>query len=219
MNAILLLRRSVLGLAFCGLLVGTAPLRAQDATSQDIKQDKKDIRQDKKDLAKDRADRNADQKDINHDKRDLAKDRADRNADQRDINKDKGDLAKDRTDRNADQRDINRDKTQLRHDDAKYGVNSAQAQADRKDLHADRVFLQLIGFAGQRVIEETIRETLPDGFQRAEYLLKHGMVDMVVSRLELHAFSNLAWQSLANSSESPEANRWLTYSRKTNFRR
>jgi acetyl-CoA carboxylase carboxyl transferase subunit beta len=43
-----------------------------------------------------------------------------------------------------------------------------------------------IGFAGQRVIEETIRETLPDGFQRAEYLLKHGMVDMVVSRLELH---------------------------------
>ena len=43
-----------------------------------------------------------------------------------------------------------------------------------------------IGFAGQRVIEETIRETLPDGFQRAEYLLKHGMVDMVVPRLELH---------------------------------
>jgi len=44
-----------------------------------------------------------------------------------------------------------------------------------------------IGFAGQRVIEETIRETLPDGFQRAEYLLTHGMVDMVVSRVDLHA--------------------------------
>jgi acetyl-CoA carboxylase carboxyl transferase subunit beta len=43
-----------------------------------------------------------------------------------------------------------------------------------------------IGFAGQRVIEETLRETLPDGFQRAEYLLKHGMIDMVVSRLEMH---------------------------------
>ncbi len=42
-----------------------------------------------------------------------------------------------------------------------------------------------IGFAGKRVIEETIRETLPEGFQRAEYLLDHGMVDMVVSRQEL----------------------------------
>jgi acetyl-CoA carboxylase carboxyl transferase subunit beta len=43
----------------------------------------------------------------------------------------------------------------------------------------------LIGFAGQRVIEQTIRETLPEGFQRAEYLLEHGMVDMVVHRKEL----------------------------------
>ncbi|HWH18800.1 MAG TPA: acetyl-CoA carboxylase, carboxyltransferase subunit beta [Allosphingosinicella sp.] len=43
----------------------------------------------------------------------------------------------------------------------------------------------LIGFAGQRVIESTIREKLPDGFQRAEYLLDHGMVDMVVPRREL----------------------------------
>ncbi|RJG43277.1 acetyl-CoA carboxylase, carboxyltransferase subunit beta [Mesorhizobium sp. DCY119] len=43
----------------------------------------------------------------------------------------------------------------------------------------------LIGFAGPRVIEQTIREKLPDGFQRAEYLMDHGMVDMVVSRLEL----------------------------------
>jgi len=40
----------------------------------------------------------------------------------------------------------------------------------------------LIGFAGQRVIQETIREKLPEGFQRAEYLHKHGMVDMVVQR-------------------------------------
>jgi acetyl-CoA carboxylase carboxyl transferase subunit beta len=45
----------------------------------------------------------------------------------------------------------------------------------------------LIGFAGQRVIESTIREKLPEGFQRAEYLLDHGMVDMVVPRQELRA--------------------------------
>ncbi|WP_152046627.1 acetyl-CoA carboxylase, carboxyltransferase subunit beta [Aureimonas psammosilenae] len=43
----------------------------------------------------------------------------------------------------------------------------------------------LIGFAGQRVIEQTIREKLPEGFQRAEYLMEHGMVDMVVHRHEL----------------------------------
>ncbi len=43
----------------------------------------------------------------------------------------------------------------------------------------------LIGFAGQRVIEQTIREKLPEGFQRAEYLQEHGMVDMVVHRHEL----------------------------------
>jgi len=43
----------------------------------------------------------------------------------------------------------------------------------------------LIGFAGQRVIEQTIREKLPEGFQRAEYLLEHGMIDMVVWRGEL----------------------------------
>jgi acetyl-CoA carboxylase carboxyl transferase subunit beta len=43
----------------------------------------------------------------------------------------------------------------------------------------------LIGFAGQRVIEQTIREKLPEGFQRAEYLLDHGMIDMVVHRHQL----------------------------------
>tara|TARA_B100000674_G_scaffold267254_1_gene220586 strand:+ start:152 stop:916 length:765 start_codon:yes stop_codon:yes gene_type:complete len=44
-----------------------------------------------------------------------------------------------------------------------------------------------IGFAGRRVIESTIREKLPDDFQTAEYLLEHGMVDMVVPRSELNA--------------------------------
>ncbi len=43
----------------------------------------------------------------------------------------------------------------------------------------------LIGFAGQRVIEQTIREKLPEGFQRAEYLLEHGIIDMVCPRHEL----------------------------------
>ena len=45
----------------------------------------------------------------------------------------------------------------------------------------------LIGFAGQRVIESTIREKLPEGFQRAEYLYDHGMLDMVTHRSELKA--------------------------------
>ena len=45
----------------------------------------------------------------------------------------------------------------------------------------------MIGFAGARVIEQTVRETLPEGFQRAEYLLAHGIVDMVVPRAELPA--------------------------------
>ena len=45
----------------------------------------------------------------------------------------------------------------------------------------------LIGFAGPRVIEQTIREKLPEGFQRAEYLKDHGMVDMVVHRHELRS--------------------------------
>jgi acetyl-CoA carboxylase carboxyl transferase subunit beta len=43
----------------------------------------------------------------------------------------------------------------------------------------------LIGFAGARVIENTIRQTLPPGFQRAEFLLDHGMVDLICSRLEM----------------------------------
>jgi acetyl-CoA carboxylase carboxyl transferase subunit beta len=43
----------------------------------------------------------------------------------------------------------------------------------------------LIGFAGPRVIEQTIGQELPEGFQRSEFLLEHGMVDMVVPRPEL----------------------------------
>jgi acetyl-CoA carboxylase carboxyl transferase subunit beta len=43
----------------------------------------------------------------------------------------------------------------------------------------------LIGFAGPRVIEQTVRETLPEGFQTSEFLLKHGTVDQIVDRREL----------------------------------
>jgi len=60
----------------------------------------------------------------------------------------------------------------------------------------------LIGFAGQRVIESTIREKLPDGFQRAEYLLDHGMVDMVVPRKELRAKLALLLDYLAPQREA-----------------
>ena len=52
----------------------------------------------------------------------------------------------------------------------------------------------LIGFAGPRVIEQVIRETLPEGFQRAEYLLDHGMLDIVVQRKELReTLGRLLW--------------------------
>jgi acetyl-CoA carboxylase carboxyl transferase subunit beta len=43
----------------------------------------------------------------------------------------------------------------------------------------------LIGFAGPRVIEQTIRQKLPEGFQRSEFLLEHGMVDIITPRAEL----------------------------------
>jgi acetyl-CoA carboxylase carboxyl transferase subunit beta len=45
----------------------------------------------------------------------------------------------------------------------------------------------LIGFAGPRVIEQTIRQKLPKGFQRAEFLLEHGLIDMVIEREQLRS--------------------------------
>ncbi|WP_338505215.1 acetyl-CoA carboxylase, carboxyltransferase subunit beta [Sphingomonas kaistensis] len=60
----------------------------------------------------------------------------------------------------------------------------------------------LIGFAGQRVIEQTIREKLPDGFQRAEYLLEHGMIDMVTHRRELRATLGSLIDYLAPASQA-----------------
>jgi len=60
----------------------------------------------------------------------------------------------------------------------------------------------LIGFAGQRVIEQTIREKLPEGFQRAEYLLEHGMIDMVVPRHQLRERLSLLVAYLAPEREA-----------------
>ncbi len=55
----------------------------------------------------------------------------------------------------------------------------------------------LIGFAGPRVIEQTVRETLPVGFQRSEFLLQHGAVDLIVDRRDLRArIANLATQMM-----------------------
>ena len=55
----------------------------------------------------------------------------------------------------------------------------------------------LIGFAGPRVIEQTIKQTLPEGFQRSEFLQAHGMVDKVVGRIEMRNFlaMALAWMA------------------------
>ena len=64
------------------------------------------------------------------------------------------------------------------------GVTASYAMLGDVQISEPRA---LIGFAGQRVIENTIREKLPEGFQRAEYLLDHGMIDMVVHRSELRA--------------------------------
>jgi acetyl-CoA carboxylase carboxyl transferase subunit beta len=50
----------------------------------------------------------------------------------------------------------------------------------------------LIGFAGPRVIEQTIRQKLPEGFQRSEFLVKHGMLDAVVPRLEMKQYISKA---------------------------
>jgi acetyl-CoA carboxylase carboxyl transferase subunit beta len=54
----------------------------------------------------------------------------------------------------------------------------------------------LIGFAGPRVIEQTVRETLPEGFQKSEFLLEHGALDMVVERPELRAVISQALETL-----------------------
>jgi acetyl-CoA carboxylase carboxyl transferase subunit beta len=62
----------------------------------------------------------------------------------------------------------------------------------------------LIGFAGPRVIEQTIREKLPEGFQRAEYLREHGMIDMVVHRRNLRPTVSNLCRLLTKTQTPPE---------------
>ena len=62
------------------------------------------------------------------------------------------------------------------------GVTASYAMAADVIIAEPRA---LIGFAGPRVIEQTIKQTLPEGFQRSEFLLEHGMVDMIVERAEM----------------------------------
>jgi len=63
----------------------------------------------------------------------------------------------------------------------------------------------LIGFAGPRVIEQTVRETLPEGFQTAEFLLEHGAIDMIVDRRNLKStLTGVIDMLLARSEASPD---------------
>ena len=69
------------------------------------------------------------------------------------------------------------------------GGRDGRGQRGNDGIHA-RAFPVLIGrhhFAGPRVIEQTIRQSLPEGFQRSEFLLEHGFLDLVVPRAELKA--------------------------------
>ena len=65
----------------------------------------------------------------------------------------------------------------------------------------------LIGFAGPRVIEQTIRQKLPEGFQRSEFLLEHGFLDAIVERKNLKPYltQSLAWLTAAETTAPPEA--------------
>src|SRR5450631_45488 len=67
----------------------------------------------------------------------------------------------------------------------------------------------VIGFAGARVIEQTIRERLPEGFQRAEYLKSHGMVDMVAPRSELRPLLARLCKLLTHASQVDDPSRSL----------
>ncbi len=66
----------------------------------------------------------------------------------------------------------------------------------------------LIGFAGPRVIKETVRETLPEGFQRAEFLFEHGAIDMIVARPDmrdkLHHLISLLYPASFETADEPE---------------
>jgi acetyl-CoA carboxylase carboxyl transferase subunit beta len=61
----------------------------------------------------------------------------------------------------------------------------------------------LIGFAGPRVIEQTIRQKLPDGFQRSEFLIEHGMLDLIVDRRDMKTMLGRLLRFMAAAADSP----------------
>ena len=65
----------------------------------------------------------------------------------------------------------------------------------------------LIGFAGPRVIEQTIQQKLPNGFQRSEFLMEHGLIDQVVHRKNLRSTLNQILSLLGNTTLSSPANK------------
>jgi acetyl-CoA carboxylase carboxyl transferase subunit beta len=65
----------------------------------------------------------------------------------------------------------------------------------------------LVGFAGPRVIEQTIHQKLPPGFQRAEFVLEHGLVDLIVARSELRAMLSRLLDLLAGPAVAPKRRR------------
>ena len=77
----------------------------------------------------------------------------------------------------------------------------------------------IVGFAGQRVIEQTIRETLPEGFQKAEYLMKHGMIDMVIHRHRLRETLAKIIDLLVDPSNSVQPNNGKTPSTKKKYQK
>ena len=68
----------------------------------------------------------------------------------------------------------------------------------------------LIGFAGPRVIQQTIGQELPEGFQRSEFLIEHGMIDRIISRLELREQLGLMLRLLGFGEDVPRSNMSLT---------
>ncbi len=76
----------------------------------------------------------------------------------------------------------------------------------KEKSHIDRIIKKhkaepeaLVGFAGPRVIEQTIRQKLPEGFQRSEFLLQHGVIDMIVPRRRLRGQLASLFEMLAVS--------------------
>jgi acetyl-CoA carboxylase carboxyl transferase subunit beta len=80
------------------------------------------------------------------------------------------------------------------------GVTASFAMLGELNIAEPRA---LIGFTGPRVIEQTIRQKLPEGFQRSEFLLEHGMLDSVVERKEMKDFIVKSLDFMVGQNEKP----------------